>query len=191
MSISDDGASWARGALSGAANRYGHRAWPIENGDVAGYPAQDRDAGRRNLSVAIVDHEIIRPPEAQRTDAEVTLSSDVRQGRRQVACLFLPQMIPHIDRQRQHSDKRARRRIVRQFPIQLITTAGSVEESAKANSALAPLFPLMIVLMLTVIMVQTRSFKRPSAPVTAGDPAVAKTGVVAHGAHGSLKGTFQ
>ncbi|MDQ1191875.1 multidrug efflux pump [Brevundimonas vesicularis] len=40
-----------------------------------------------------------------------------------------------------------------------ITTAGSVEESGKANAALAPLFPLMIVLMLTVIMVQTRSFK--------------------------------
>jgi len=40
-----------------------------------------------------------------------------------------------------------------------ITTAGSVEESGKANAALAPLFPLMIVLMLTVIMLQTRSFK--------------------------------
>jgi len=40
-----------------------------------------------------------------------------------------------------------------------ITTAGSVEESGKANVALAPLFPLMIVLMLTVIMIQTRSFK--------------------------------
>ena len=40
-----------------------------------------------------------------------------------------------------------------------ITAAGSVEESAKANAALAPLFPLMIILMLTVIMFQTRSFK--------------------------------
>lgn len=40
-----------------------------------------------------------------------------------------------------------------------ITTAGSVEESGKANAALAPLFPLMIVPMLTVIIIQTRSFK--------------------------------
>ncbi|KRB40956.1 efflux RND transporter permease subunit [Phenylobacterium sp. Root700] len=40
-----------------------------------------------------------------------------------------------------------------------MATGGSVEESAKANAALAPIFPLMIVLMLTVIMVQTRSFK--------------------------------
>ncbi|HYC98681.1 efflux RND transporter permease subunit [Brevundimonas sp.] len=44
-------------------------------------------------------------------------------------------------------------------PGYAITTAGSVEESGKANAALAPIFPLMIVLMLTVIMVQTRSFK--------------------------------
>lgn len=29
--------------------------------------------------------------------------------------------------------------------------------------------------------------ERPSAPVTAGDPDLAKTGVVAHGAHGILK----
>lgn len=40
-----------------------------------------------------------------------------------------------------------------------ITEAGSVEESAKASAALAPLFPLMIILMLTVIMFQTRSFR--------------------------------
>jgi len=44
-------------------------------------------------------------------------------------------------------------------PGYVITTAGSVEESGKANAALAPLFPLMIVLMLMVIMFQTRSFK--------------------------------
>jgi multidrug efflux pump len=40
-----------------------------------------------------------------------------------------------------------------------ITAAGSVEESGKANAALAPIFPVMIVLMLTVIMLQTRSFR--------------------------------
>ncbi len=39
-----------------------------------------------------------------------------------------------------------------------IDTGGSVEESAKADKALAKLFPLMIVLMLTVIMLQVRSF---------------------------------
>ncbi|OYU14986.1 MAG: MFS transporter [Alphaproteobacteria bacterium PA4] len=40
-----------------------------------------------------------------------------------------------------------------------ITPAGSVEESGKANAALLPLFPIMIGLMLTVIMLQTRSFR--------------------------------
>jgi multidrug efflux pump subunit AcrB len=39
-----------------------------------------------------------------------------------------------------------------------IDTGGSVEESAKANKALGSLFPLMIILMLTVIMFQVRSF---------------------------------
>jgi multidrug efflux pump subunit AcrB len=39
-----------------------------------------------------------------------------------------------------------------------IDTGGAVEESAKADIALAKLFPLMIILMLAVIMVQVRSF---------------------------------
>jgi multidrug efflux pump subunit AcrB len=39
-----------------------------------------------------------------------------------------------------------------------IDTGGSVEESRKANAALASLFPLMIILMLAVIMFQVRSF---------------------------------
>lgn len=39
-----------------------------------------------------------------------------------------------------------------------IDTGGSVEESAKANDALAQVAPLMIVLMLLVIMIQVRSF---------------------------------
>jgi len=40
-----------------------------------------------------------------------------------------------------------------------ITAAGSVEEAGKANTALAPLFPVMIGLMLLVLMLQTRSFR--------------------------------
>jgi multidrug efflux pump subunit AcrB len=39
-----------------------------------------------------------------------------------------------------------------------IDTGGAVEESAKANLALANLFPLMVILMLVVIMFQVRSF---------------------------------
>src|SRR2546430_15847654 len=34
----------------------------------------------------------------------------------------------------------------------------SIEEANKANSALAPLFPIMLLLMLTVIIIQARSF---------------------------------
>ena len=44
-------------------------------------------------------------------------------------------------------------------PGYAIDTAGTVEEAGKANSALAPIFPVMILLMLTVIMLQTRSFR--------------------------------
>lgn len=40
-----------------------------------------------------------------------------------------------------------------------ITTGGSIEESGKANGALAPIFPIMVGLMLLVIMLQTRSFR--------------------------------
>ena len=39
-----------------------------------------------------------------------------------------------------------------------IEMAGSIEEATKANSALAPLFPIMILLMLAVIIIQVRSF---------------------------------
>jgi multidrug efflux pump len=65
-----------------------------------------------------------------------------------------------------------------------ITTAGSVEEAGKANAALAPLFPLMIVLMLTVIMFQTRSFKMTGLVFASGPlglvgavPALLLTGI--------------
>jgi len=36
--------------------------------------------------------------------------------------------------------------------------AGSIEESTKANSALAPLFPIMLLFMLAIIIIQVRSF---------------------------------
>jgi len=39
-----------------------------------------------------------------------------------------------------------------------IDTGGSVEESGKANKALAAVFPIMLLAMLTVIMIQVRSF---------------------------------
>ncbi|WP_099347862.1 MULTISPECIES: efflux RND transporter permease subunit [Acetobacter] len=38
-----------------------------------------------------------------------------------------------------------------------IETGGNTEESAKANAAMAPIFPIMILLMLGVIVVETRS----------------------------------
>jgi multidrug efflux pump subunit AcrB len=39
-----------------------------------------------------------------------------------------------------------------------IVMGGSIEEAAKANSALAPIFPIMILLMMIVIMLQVRRF---------------------------------
>lgn len=44
-------------------------------------------------------------------------------------------------------------------PGYAIAVGGSAEESGKALGALLPLFPVMLVLMLLVIMVQTRSFR--------------------------------
>ena len=44
-------------------------------------------------------------------------------------------------------------------PGYAIDTAGTVEEAGRANAALAPIFPVMVLLMLTVIMLQTRSFR--------------------------------
>ena len=41
-----------------------------------------------------------------------------------------------------------------------IDTGGAVEESAKGNASIFKLFPLMIMLMLTVLMVQLQSFSR-------------------------------
>ena len=40
-----------------------------------------------------------------------------------------------------------------------LSVAGAAEESAKGNAALAPLFPIMVGVMLLVIMLQTRSFR--------------------------------
>ncbi|MEO5713199.1 MAG: efflux RND transporter permease subunit, partial [Luteolibacter sp.] len=39
-----------------------------------------------------------------------------------------------------------------------IEMAGSIEEAQKANSALAPLFPIMLLFMMAVIIIQVRSF---------------------------------
>jgi multidrug efflux pump subunit AcrB len=39
-----------------------------------------------------------------------------------------------------------------------IETGGPIEESAKANAALAKIFPVMLVLMLAIVMAQVRSF---------------------------------
>lgn len=46
-----------------------------------------------------------------------------------------------------------------------IEMAGSIEESGKANVALAAVFPLMVALMLTIIMLQVRSFAATSMVV--------------------------
>jgi multidrug efflux pump subunit AcrB len=43
-----------------------------------------------------------------------------------------------------------------------IETGGPIEESAKANAALAKIFPIMVALMLAIVMVQVRSFPATS-----------------------------
>jgi multidrug efflux pump subunit AcrB len=46
-----------------------------------------------------------------------------------------------------------------------IETGGPIEESAKANAALAKIFPIMVALMLAIVMVQVRSFPATSMVV--------------------------
>jgi multidrug efflux pump subunit AcrB len=46
--------------------------------------------------------------------------------------------------------------------------AGAVEEAAKANLALAAVFPLMLALMLTIIMFQVRSFSATAMVMLTG-----------------------
>lgn len=41
-----------------------------------------------------------------------------------------------------------------------IETGGAIEESAKANASLAAVFPVMIIVMLTLLMIQLQSFSR-------------------------------
>ncbi|MBA4790023.1 MAG: efflux RND transporter permease subunit [Rhizobiales bacterium] len=45
-------------------------------------------------------------------------------------------------------------------PEYRIETGGSIEESAKANASLAAVFPVMILVMLTLLMIQLQSFSR-------------------------------
>lgn len=45
-------------------------------------------------------------------------------------------------------------------PDYRIETGGSIEESAKANASLAAVFPVMIIVMLTLLMIQLQSFSR-------------------------------
>ncbi len=45
-------------------------------------------------------------------------------------------------------------------PEYRIETGGSIEESVKANTALAAVFPIMIIVMLTLLMIQLQSFSR-------------------------------
>ena len=47
-------------------------------------------------------------------------------------------------------------------PEYRIVMGGSIEEAGKANGALAPIFPIMILLMMIVIMLQVRSFSAMS-----------------------------
>src|SRR5256885_10182855 len=43
-----------------------------------------------------------------------------------------------------------------------IETGGNIEDSTKANSALAPVFPIMVLLTLLVLVLQTRSEEHTS-----------------------------
>ena len=70
-------------------NANSNRTRTVEDRDIAGHVADDHDPGLGDTAVAIVDHEVIRPPESQGSHREVPLPRNLWQRRRQIAGLLL------------------------------------------------------------------------------------------------------
>jgi multidrug efflux pump len=80
-------------------------------------------------------------------DLNITVRSDVRDG------IQPPVVTAQVERELQP--------IIAALPSDMrIETGGAVEESSRANASIFVLFPVMIALMLTVLMIQLQSFSR-------------------------------
>jgi hypothetical protein len=98
-----------------AFNADAERTWSIKDGDVIGYPAEQDDSRLRNAAIAVVDDEVIGAPKSQRSRREMELPLYRWRRRRQIAGLFLTEMVAHLDRERQHLDQGSGRVVVDQL----------------------------------------------------------------------------
>ena len=65
------------------------RTGAIKNRNIARHLAEDHDARLWDATAAVVDDEMIRSPEAERTGRKIALQCDFRKRRRQVAGFLL------------------------------------------------------------------------------------------------------
>ena len=103
----------------------GDRTGPIKKGNVTRRPAEQDDPGLRDAAVAVVDDKVIGAPEPERPGREIELPLHGGQGRRQIACLLLTEVVAHLDGERQHLDQRSGRVVVDQLRSDLPPIRGN------------------------------------------------------------------
>src|SRR5829696_3969498 len=83
--------------LINAFNSDGDWTGPIKNRNVTHHPAEQDDPGLRDAAGAVVDDEVIGTPKSQCPGREIKWSLEGGQGRRQIAGLFLTEVVTHFD----------------------------------------------------------------------------------------------
>ena len=128
------------------------RAVPSERLDLAG--VGDLTITSRNgvavplQQIAKIEYSHEEPILRRRNrDMAITVRSDVADGVQ--APDVTNQIWPKLDDIRSHLD-----------PAYRIEMGGAIEESAKGNASIFVLFPLMVIVMLTLLMIQLQSFSR-------------------------------
>src|SRR4051795_6845712 len=116
----------------------GNRTGLVEHRNVAAHLSKDDDSRLRDLTVAVVDDEVIRSPKPQRALREASLPRGFRQRCGQPAGLFLTQMIAHLDRDRQHPQKRSGCLIVSEFSSHLAPCRGNYDTFLRHSGPPSP-----------------------------------------------------
>src|SRR5215204_2877213 len=106
-------------------NADGDRTRVIKNRNVIGHAAEQDNPRLRNAAGAVVDDKVIGTPESECAGGEIKLPLDRGQGRRQIAGLFLTEVVAHFDREWQHLDQRSGRVVVDQLGSDLAPVAGN------------------------------------------------------------------
>src|SRR3954452_21045568 len=105
----------------------GNRTGLVEHRNVTAHLSKDDDSRLRDLTVAVVDDEVIRSPKPERALRKASLPRGFRQRCGEIPGLFLTQMIAHLDRDRQHPQKRSGCLIVSEFSSHLAPGRGNYD----------------------------------------------------------------